>query len=155
VEKYRPAWELLLLAPTSEQAEFMRKTCFEALRDIRSDASIPLLVFLFERASAAKLETNQASDDQIYAIVTLGNFSNIAGLQAMLNCMRMSEAAPPNPEFKNVPVKDWVLHSLLDKNNYGNGDQWRAVIENALREEKLSDADRSFLQQMLVKPASK
>lgn len=165
LEEYRAAWELLLLAPCTEGSRFMRPTCFEAIAAIRNDASIPVLLYLYERANAGLQIGLQrdaldeqlkvlgtlnsycwvALDEQRKVLWTLNRYCNAASLHAMLRCVAISEAVkPPLPKVSSM--KEWVMGDLGYLARYGK--QWREVIAAVLKE-KLSDADRSFLQEVL------
>jgi len=87
----------------------------------------------------------------------LNRYCDSAALRAMLRCVAMSEAVPPPlPKKAGFTMKEWAMRLLRDQENYGNGKQWRVVIEKALQEkEKLSDADRTFLEYVLKVPAGR
>jgi hypothetical protein len=149
LEKYRPAWELLLLAPCTEGSNLMRPRGYEAIAAIRNDASIPVLLYLYERANAGLKSGHQrvALDEQMKVIRTLNYYCNAASLHAMLRCVAISEAVkPPLPKVAEFTMKEWVMRLLRDQAHYGK--QWREVIAAVLKE-KLSDADRAFLQEVL------
>lgn len=164
-DEYRPAWELLLLSPCTEEARFNRQALFRAIGNIRNDGSIPLLMYLYEHANLdvqrrAKYRQQldaHALDEQLLVLQTLGRFCDSAALHAMLRCVAMSEAVPPPlPKKAGFTMKEWAMRLLRDQENYGNGKQWRVVIEKALQEkEKLSDADRTFLEDVLKVPAGR
>jgi len=158
VEKYRSTWELLLLAPSTHESRFMRRVCFQAIETIRNDASIPLLVRLYERANVGVqngFRRNNALDEQMAVLKALNRYCDSAGLHAMLRCMAISERGPrPSLKLSGFTMKEWAVRLLGDRENYGNRKPWREVIEKVLQEkEKLSDADRSFLQDAFKNPA--
>lgn len=156
---------MLLLSPCTEEARFNRQALFRAIGIIRNDGSIPLLMYLYEHANLdvqrrakyrQQLDTHTL-DEQLLVLQTLGRYSDSASLHAMLRCVAMSEAVPPPlPKRAGFTMKEWALRLLRGQEDEGKGDQWRAVIEKELQEkEKLSDADRTFLEDVLKAPAGK
>jgi hypothetical protein len=171
LEEYRAAWELLLLAPCTDGSRFMRPTCFDAIAAIRNDASIPMLLYLYERANARlqiglqrdaldkqlkvlgtlNRDCSVALEEQRKVVGTLNRYCNAVSLHAMLRCVAISETVePPLPKETRYNMKEWVIGHLRYLAHYDK--PWREVIAAVLKE-NLSDADRSFLQDVL-KPAA-
>jgi hypothetical protein len=158
IEEYRAAWELLLVAPLTINSRFIRERCFEAIAAIRNNTSIPVLVFLFQRANASlqdPIQAQQVEQEQLRVLQTLNLFCNMQSLHAMIQCIKISEDnADRKPQIGGYPVRTKVVRYLLDQEQYGNGKEWRKIIETAL-DGKLSDADRTFLKDVLKMPESK
>jgi hypothetical protein len=129
----------------------MRPACFEAIAAIRNDASIPVLLYLYERANAGLQSglKSAALDEQLKVLGTLNRYCDAASLHAMLRCVAISEVVkPPLLKVAEFTMKERVMRYLRDQENFGNGKQWREVIAAVLKE-NLSDADRAFLQEVL------
>jgi len=155
VEKYRLTWELLLVAPCSNDSLFMRPACFKAIGIIRNDSSIPLLVHLYRRANAgvkSGFRRGQALDEQLRIIESLHVYRNSSALGAMLRCVAISENVPaPVPKASQFTMKEWTIRYLRDEVGVTDGNRWRPVIQKALEDKDLSNADRAFLENVLNK----
>jgi hypothetical protein len=154
-EKYRPDWELLLVAPVSKKSGFMRKVCFDALGTIRNDASIPLLVFLYERAQLglrSEYREQFALDEQLNVLGTLYRYHNRAALKGILRCVAISEKAPPPlPRKADRTMNEWASLLLRNNDNQVPQDAWWEIIKAVLKEDDtLSEADRTFLEDVLA-----
>ena len=87
-------------------------------------------------------------------LVTLGRFRNAAALRAMLRCVAISEAEGRAPRLSELTMKEWVIRFLRYEDGHGRAEKWRKVMAEVLQE-KLSDADRSFLEEVLKGPVRK
>ena len=159
VEKYRPTWELFLLAPGTRGSRFIRERCFEAITEIRNNASIPLLVYLYQRANAgvrSGYERDNALSEQVAVLVALNAYRNSIGLHAVLQCQSMSSQLRSSmTNLSGIGMKNRII-GMLTYTRSDLGKQWREVIERELSEnKKLSDADRKFLEDVLKAPVKK
>jgi hypothetical protein len=163
-EEYRPAWELLLLSPCSQECRFARPVFFQTIGTIGNDASIPLLVYLYEQANIdvkhrvqdGRTLDDHSLDEQLLVLQTLNSYCDSAALHAMLRCVAMSESIPsPLPKTAGFTMKEWAMRLLQDQKN-NNENPWRKVIERVLQDDKkLSDKDRLLLNEVLQKSAHK
>jgi hypothetical protein len=134
-EKYRPAWEALLLAPPSDEIDFMQRrfTITDALAMIGDRQSLPVLEVAFSAASPEGVhvgEGSRALERQFRILETINRFATEEALQAMLRCLSRAEATAggPLPRISGRDLREWTLWFLRDEGNYKNRDKWRRVL---------------------------
>ena len=150
-EAYRYAWEYLTLRPEQGPDEALGYgwSAQEALAKIHDDASLPLLVFLFEGTGDDRFR-NQAQAD---AVDRLSNFVSERGLDALLRCATEVEATQKDaiPALR-LDVAALVGRRLAADHPRGRADAWATVVE-AYRHDPVYRSRRATLDIILKDPA--
>ncbi len=136
-EKYRPAWEALLLAPPSVAIEFMslRAIITEAISRIGNEQSIPVLelAFFFTcEAGVVATERSGAATRRLQILVCLNQTTTRESLEVMFRCLARAEAASAGQLPKDAygrDLRDWIVRFLTDQDNYRTKERWSQVLK--------------------------
>jgi hypothetical protein len=136
-ETYRTAWEALLLAPPSDEIEFMQRrfAITQALSKIGNPASIPVLELAFRSTIQEGVRAGEGSgalERQFRILESLNQFTSKEALQAMLRCVGRAEAKAEGrlPKYSGYDLREWVGRFLTDKDNYKTKEKWREVLRD-------------------------
>lgn len=159
-EKYRLAWEALLLAPSSEEIRFMQKRIFEALGEIGNNKSISVLIEAYTATCNEEVPQERSIlNKQLYILQTLSTFCNEEALQTMMICLSLSDERTEGIplEVSGFTLHQWVVRYLTDPDNKGvseadlkrleNVKRWKSVLKG-FRKDDLPIRHRQLLNQI-------
>ena len=142
-EKYRLAWEALLLAPETPEIRFMERRIFEALQHIGNPASIPALAEAFRLTTLknvpqiAKLVNRQTS-----ILSTLASWPEEKTLTVLFTCLELvdkrCEGRALTKTHDGYTLRQKVFRLIADPDNKGitksekrrlkRARKWKAVV---------------------------
>jgi hypothetical protein len=140
-EKYREAWEYLLLAPPSREVDFMHTRILDALERIANAKSTPALAAAFQRISAKEGRAAPASQARILGI--LAQLYDAQAFEGMLACLSFAEdhaGGGPVPAYGKDTLRQIALRAfVVDADNVGKAEcdkkqikmvqRWRSILE--------------------------
>jgi len=134
-EEYRYAWEVLLLAPPTEQTVHLyagpHVSASEALGRTRNPSSIPLIVLAFKMTCVSEQLGLKTLDHQLRLIFGLNHFRNQAALEAMFECLeyKRSSGQSMDKTMSRYTLVERVERLVTDQENYNYKDDWMTVLK--------------------------
>jgi hypothetical protein len=142
-ERYRLAWEMLLLASETPEVRFMQRRIFEALQHINNPESVPALAEAF-RLTTLKDVPQEAKivDRQTEILATLAQRPEEKTLTAMFTCLehvdKRCEGQAPTKTFDGYTLQQKAFRLIADPDNKGitksekrrlpRAKKWKAII---------------------------
>jgi hypothetical protein len=123
-EKYRLAWETLLLAPTTHEIRFMERRIFEALESIGSLESVPVIVESFRLTTLEDIpQGRKIVDRQTEIIMVLALWPEERTLTGLFTCLELvdkrNEGQIPTKTHNGYTLRQKVFRYLADPDNRG------------------------------------
>ena len=156
-EKYRLAWEYLMIAPSTGSAPQSNIRIARAIEKINDEASFTTYRLAFAISSDPNLTDPEYSQSQQEDwLDSLGSFQNIAGLRAILDCLDMAQnqralqkQAAHQEDLWNLPqfVREEVIARMYHP---AENARWKALIA-ALPQASLAPQQAAFLHTVLAR----
>jgi hypothetical protein len=162
-DKYRPAWEELLLARVTEPVDLrvarMGDRIIEALGHLVDAQSVPALAKAFRQTTGKEVDQHRVISVQNEILSVLLAICNTDSLEAILTSLDLADERYGNGEPERVAgvgtLREMTFDTMMQPNNLGKSDlqracierskKWRAVLQ-AYQNLKLSPKNREFLE---------
>jgi hypothetical protein len=152
-EKYRLAWEYLMIAPSDGGAPQADIRVTQALEAIHNEASLTTYRLAFAISSDPKLtDPEYTRNEQQLWLGSLGVFQDSAALRTILDCMTMAQNQMAHQEKYWDPsqyVREEVMGQMYQP---AANARWKAVIA-ALPKADLTPQQTAFLNTVLARIA--